>query len=255
MLAPMPSPPDVQDELEQLERRLRSLAEAPMRRECLLERLEALGPSGAYPLIDAALARPLSVGAPGLRLREVLQEVLREGGASRPFPYELSEGLYAEASARGDEFVMRMLRAPAAAETMESPESGLHRSVAELPLGVRRALARGSETPMLEKLLLDPDPAVIGHLLQNPRITESQVVRIAARRPIPSETLRAIGRSRRFASRTAVRVALVRNPYCPTDLAISLLGALPLSELREVAADTTLHEATRRQAREELERR
>lgn len=244
--------PDLEAELEALERRLRSVAEAPMRRECLLEHLEALGPRDAYPLVAAALARP---GAGGSLLREILQEVLREGGASRPLPYELSEGLYAEASAQEDEFLMRMLRAPAAAETMEAPASGLHRSVAELPLGVRRALARGSEAPMLEKLLLDPDPVVVGHLLENPHITEPQVVRIAARRPIPAATLRAIARSRRFSSRTPVRVALVRNPYCPTDLAISLLGALPRGELREVAADATLHDSTRRQAREELARR
>lgn len=243
---------ELETELESLERRLRSLAEAPMRRECLLEHLEALEPRDAYALIAVALARPGPGSSP---LREVLQEVLREGGASRPFPYDLSEGLYAEASARQDEFLMRMLRAPTAAETMEAPASGLHRSVAELPLGVRRALARGSEAPMLEKLLLDPDPVVVGHLLENPRITEPQVVRIAARRPISAETLRAIARSRRFASRTPVRVALVRNPYCPTDLAISLLGALPGGELREVAADATLHDSTRRQAREELTRR
>jgi hypothetical protein len=251
----MTLPPDLEDELEGLERRLRAVAEAPMRRECLLERLEALGPERAYPLVAATLTPPGGAGAARLLLREVLHEVLREGGASRPVPYALSTGIYAEASARGDEFVMRLLRAPTAAETMEPPEGALHRSVAELPLGVRRALARGSEMAMLDKLLLDPDPVVMRHLLQNPRVTEAHVVRIAARRPIPAETLRAIARSRRFAARTAVRVAVARNPYCPTDVAIGLLGALPLGELREVAADATVHPATRRHAQVELARR
>jgi hypothetical protein len=255
MLGAMTLPPELQEELEGLERRLRSLAEAPMRRECLLERLEALGPAEAYPLVSAALARSGGAGPDRLLLREVLHEVLREGGASRPVPYALSTGIYAEASAHDDEFVMRLLRAPAAAESMETPERALHRSVAELPLGTRRALARGAETGVLEKLLLDPDPIVMTHLLQNPRITETHVVRIAARRPIPAETLRAIARSRRFGARTAVRVAVARNPYCPTDVAVGLLATLPVGELREVAGDATLHPITRRHADAELRRR
>lgn len=254
MLEAMTVAPELEDELERLERRLRAVAEAPMRRECLLERLEDLGPESAYPLVAAALSQPAG-SADRLLLRQVLQEVLREGGASRPVPYELATGIYAEASARDDEFVMRMLRAPTAAETMEPPGGALHRSVAELPLGVRRSLARGSEPAMLEKLLLDPDPVVIGHLLENPRVTEAQVVRIAARRPIPAETLRAISSSRRFATRTAVRIAVARNPYCPTDVAVGLLGTLPLGELREVAADATVHPVTRRHAQAELARR
>ena len=93
---------------------------------------------------------------------------------------------------------------------------------------------------------------VIDHLLENPRIVEAHVVRIAARRPIPASTLRAIERSRRFGDRPAIRRALARNPYTPTELSLLLLGGLPASELREIAADETLHATLRTHAREEL---
>ncbi|MDX1649451.1 MAG: hypothetical protein R3263_06325, partial [Myxococcota bacterium] len=197
-------------------------------------------------------------GAPAPHLHtvhEMMSAVLREGGARRPLPYDLRAALYTEASRHGDAFVMRLLRSADAAEAMDDPAAALPRAVAEMPLGVRRALARSDDLPMLERLLLDADHVVILHLMRNPRITEDHVVRIAARRPIPASTLREIARSTRFGGRPRVRTAIARNPYCPTDLAILLLGALPLREVRDIARDETLHPETRRHAREELERR
>lgn len=247
--------PEVEAALRALDRRLAAVSEAAMRREVLLEELEAREPADAYALLAAAVGRP---GAPAPHLHtvhEVMGAVLREGGARRPLSYELRAALYVHASRHGDAFVMRLLRSADAAEEMGDPAAALPRAVAELPLGVRRALARGDDLAMLERLLLDADPIVILHLMRNPRITEEHVVRIAARRPVPASTLREIARSRRFGGRPRVRTAVARNPYCPTDLAIALLGALPLREVRDVARDETLHPETRHHARDELARR
>jgi hypothetical protein len=127
--------------------------------------------------------------------------------------------------------------------------------MAEIPLGVRRSLARGMDLRVLEKLLLDPDPIVLDHLLRNPRLTEEHVVRIAARRPISEAALRAVAESARYGTRPQVRVAVARNPYCPTDLALRLIGTLPLPVLREMGADGTLEARVRAHARDELRRR
>ena len=246
---------DADPALLRLEHALRALAEPAMRRERLLERLEAGSADEAYDLVAAVVRRP-GLPAPHLHvLRDTLQELLREGGATRPFDHRLRAAVHAEASARGDAFVMRLLRARGAAEVMQDPAAALPRTVAELPLGVRRALARGFDHAMLERLLLDADTVVIAHLLGNPRVTEAHVVRVAARRPIPATTLEEIARSRRFGARPRVRVALARNPYCPVHLAIQLLGVLPLPEVQAIASDGTLHGETRRHARDELRRR
>ena len=138
---------------------------------------------------------------------------------------------------------------------MEDPASALHREVAELPLGTRRSLARGVNLGMLEKLLLDPDPLVLDHLLRNPRVTEAHVLRIAARRPISEAALRAIAQSDRFGVRPHVRVALARNPYCPAELAVRLIGSLTLPVLREMQSDATLDEGVRSHVRDEIARR
>jgi len=148
-----------------------------------------------------------------------------------------------------------LLGASGAAEVMEDPGSALPRDVAELALGVRRSLARGMEMRLLEKLLLDPDPIVLDHLLRNPRLTEEHAVRIAARRPISEPALRAVADSARFGVRPRVRVAIARNPYCPTDLALRLLGTLPLPVLREMRADGALDARVLAQVRDEIARR
>jgi hypothetical protein len=247
--------PELEAALRALDRRLGAVSEPAMRREVLLEELEAREPAAAYALLAAVMGRP-GAPAPHLHtLHEVTAAVLHEGGARRPLAYDLRAALYMEAARADDPFVMRLLRSGDVAEEMTDPGAALPRAVAELPLGVRRALARGDDLAMLERLLLDADPIVIRHLLHNPRVVESHVLRIAARRPIPASTLREIGRSPRFGGRPRVRTAIARNPYCPTDLAIALLGILPLPQVRDIARDETLHEETRRHARDELVRR
>lgn len=247
--------PVLEAELRILDRTLRALPEPAMRRERLLARLEDAPAPEAYALLAGVARRPGDPAPHLAYLREILQDLLREGGACRPFPHELRAALYSEAKAADDDFVMRLLRPAVAAESMYDDAAALPRDVAEVPLGVRRSLARGVDLDLLERLLLDPDPVVIDHLLANPRITERHVVRIASRRPIPATTLDRIQRSRRFGQRTAVRIALARNPYCPTSLAIQLLGVLPLPEVRAIARDGTLHPETRRHAEAELARR
>jgi hypothetical protein len=226
-----------------------------MRRELVLEALEARSADDGFALVQAALHQPASE-APRLGLlRETVLLVLAQGGAKRPLSYELRGALYASAAERGDDLLMQLLRTPTSEVTMEDPSAALPRSVGEIPLGVRRSLAKGSEKPMLDKLLLDPDQLVIRHLLDNPRLTEEDVIRIAARRPISGSTLNEIAESRRWASRIRVRVALARNPSCPTDVALRILGSLPLRELRELRSDGTLHDEIRKQAERELARR
>lgn len=241
--------------LLELERKVRAVAEPAMRRERLLGLLEELDPDRAYAVIEAVLERP---GAPRPHLhdlRRVLQEVLRTGGATRPFPDAMRDAWRERARAAGDAFLERLLGAGGAAEAMADPRAALPRDVAEIPLGVRRSLARGVDVRMLEKLLLDPDPIVLDHLLRNPRLTEDHVVRIAARRPISEPALRAIAGSPRFGVRPSVRVAVARNPYCPTDLALTLVGTLPLTVLREMRDDGTLDDGVRAHVRQELRRR
>lgn len=137
-------------------------------------------------------------------------------------------------------------------EALPIPDYGTGR---ELTVGERRSLARAPSRNSFDKLLADPHPLVIRQLLENPRLTEDDVVRLATRRPARSETISAIAQSQRWMRRSRVRLAILLNPGSPPALAVPLLAVCTRSELIEVvhAADSNL--VLRATALELLERR
>lgn len=124
-----------------------------------------------------------------------------------------------------------------------------------LTLGERRALARRPSRAAFDALMRDPHPLVIRNLLGNPRMTEDDVVRMAARRPIYPEVIVEIARHPRWSQRSRVRMALVQNPGSPPEIAVPLVRLLIRPELREVASAPDVPRVVRAAAAELLERR
>jgi len=123
---------------------------------------------------------------------------------------------------------------------LEPPPPPLPRAMAKVPLGVRRALARRNDIGVIERLLGDPDPAVLENLLNNPRITELEVVRMAARTPVREAVLAAIARHPRWGIRQRVRVTLAHNPGTPTTITLGLLHLLLDQDLEALTQDARL---------------
>ncbi len=107
-----------------------------------------------------------------------------------------------------------------------------------MTLGERRALARRPTRKALDALMRDPHPLVIRLLLQNPRITEDDVLRMAAHRPANAAVASEIGVAWSRSGR--VRMALVLNPFGPSAVAVPLLGLLNRAELGQVARASDL---------------
>lgn len=180
---------------------------------------------------------------------------------ARPEDEGLVEALRGEATKASLLALGRLLRRPvrnprplpALAPAEERvPDYGVGRP---LTLGERKALARRPTRQALEKLLADPDPTVIRLLLGNPRVTEDDVVRLAARRPNRSDILAEIAKSTRWTHRPRVRIALILNPSSPPEIAVPLVGLLIRSELRLVVASTDIPAIVRSAARDLLARR
>lgn len=151
------------------------------------------------------------------------------------------------AHARGDLDTARRLAAPAADrptpdDAAQVPDFGRGRP---LTLGERKSLARRRDRHLLARVLRDPHPDVIRILLGNPALTEPDVVRLCARRPIVPEVLREVAGSARWMVRYAVRLALARNPYTPLDLALSMVPHLKAQDARELAGSPELDERLR----------
>ena len=99
-------------------------------------------------------------------------------------------------------------------------------------------------------VLRDPHPAVVAILLENPHVTEPDVVRIAAARPAVPEALAKLAVHPRWSVRHAVKRALVQNPSTPLADAIRIATTLRPAELAELANDAALPAALRAHAAE-----
>lgn len=237
-----------------LDRKLAHVLEPAMRRRIVRDALVEAGAEAACAVLVEVERRPPSGDRMVLdRLRETLRDVLLGTDAECVIPYELHREVYESARRSEDDDVMGILRTLPARNELEVAH--LPRELSEIPLGRRRSLALGDDPRLLELLARDLDPVVIQHLLRNPRTREAEVIGIAARRPVAPSTLEEIFRSERWSQQPRVRVALARNPYCPTAIAMRLIAALPLPELREMRGDPSIHQETHASVERELARR
>jgi hypothetical protein len=148
---------------------------------------------------------------------------------------------------------LRPSEAPASSAPRHTrpPDLGLGR---EVTLGERKSLARRPDRDMIQRLLTDPHPDVIRRCLRNPRVTEDDVVRLAARRPGRAQVLVEIARSP-YSHRPRVRMALVFNPSTPEEIAARIAGLLLRHELELVARSPGVPPSLRAVCLEHLERR
>jgi hypothetical protein len=164
------------------------------------------------------------------------------GLQGRPLPYERIGEIYRIAAHEGLDVVKLMLigRNDPSKHSQES-DFLIDPLFDDLSLGERKSKARGHDSRLLERLLWDPDPAVIQILLGNPRVTEEQVVRLAAKRPNRPETFRVIANAPRWLRQASIQRAMVLNPYAPVQISGLLTPMLAPNELRSLAQDRTLH--------------
>ena len=109
-----------------------------------------------------------------------------------------------------------------------------------LTLGERKSLARTSDRALIQRVVRDPHPDVIRILLDNPTLTEADVVRVCAARPNDPNVLQTVYRHRRWVVRYRPRNAILRNPDTPLDTALLLAPLLRKSELKEAATSSEL---------------
>lgn len=145
-------------------------------------------------------------------------------------------------------------------ETDETPEEDTRRLPdfgrgRPLTLGERKSLARTHDRALITRVVRDPHPDVVRILLDNPSLTEEDVVRICAARPNHSAVLQAVYRHRRWVVRYRPRNAILRNPHARVDTALLLAPLLRTAELKEAAASSELAPQLRLSCKNALELR
>ena len=97
-------------------------------------------------------------------------------------------------------------------------------------------------------LIRDPNRIVAQAVVQNPRITEQEIEKIAAMRSVSEDVLRKIANDRQWSRSYAVAHNLARNPRTPIANVLNILSRLQLKDLATLAKNKNVSEAARRQA-------
>lgn len=233
-------------------RRSSDAEDGPGRARRLARRLEGVRETGQRSVLVREFCTGREPGEAVEGLHQLLAEVLRgryHGAwlavvrviADDGLPYERVEELYRAAVRDGYHPIRYLLMGSSTAHRRAAEgEFGRDDALESLPIGTRRAHARRLEPRMLERLLHDPEPMVVRTLLDNPRLTEENVLRLAAGRPNRAAVLRELVRARRWIQRRRIQRAVVLNPYAPVQLAVALLPLLRPSEIDEIAREEGL---------------
>lgn len=214
--------------LARLERMLDGVQERPFRRTVVRDALQDLSAEALVATLVLLVDRArLGNG----RARAVLQELALEPTLYDQMPYARVQAAYALAHAHGCDDVARMFISALDDRNPTADQAFTGNDHMDAPTGVRRSAARGSDRFQLDRLVHDRDHRVIAILLNNPRITERDVVKISAMRPTRPEVLTLVARHRRWSSRYPVRKAICLNPSTPAPIARRLVPTLMRQDL------------------------
>lgn len=234
--------------------RLKAIRDPRMRVLALVSAFGEGDPTAWVETLAAILARSHLVSDADALLA---LECVRQAAAEPGLAYEVKKQLYVAATDRNLPAIARLFLTASPATAAKSqlakqlaPERPLKPTGRPLTLGERKALARTHSREELLMLIRDPHPAVVTILLDNPHVTEAEIVRIAATRPAVPESLARIAAHAKWSVRHAVKRALVMNPSTPLADAIRIATTMRSSELAELAVDPQLPEPLRRHAAE-----
>jgi len=141
------------------------------------------------------------------------------------------------------------------AELKRYAEEQLVARLPQLPLGQKITLARRGPGRVAGALASEGHAQVLPIALDNPFLTEAQVLRSLAREKIPPAIVQAVANHRKWSQSYNVRLAIVRNPSAPLSIVLGFLPQLTVSDLRELAAPGIVPENLRKYLQAEVHRR
>jgi len=140
-------------------------------------------------------------------------------------------------------------------ELKHNAEDQLVARLPQLPLGQKITLARRGPARVAGALLVEGHPQIVSVVLDNPYLTEAQVLKTLSREKLPETVIPAVAHHRKWSITYNVRLALVRHPAAPLAAVLSYLPQLTVSDLRELAAPGVVPESMRKYLQAEVQRR
>ncbi len=140
---------------------------------------------------------------------------------------------------------MSMIGVEKAKETREARAVSLTTKIQSLSISARIQLALKGGREIRGILARDSNKEVMLSVLENGKITESEVEMIARNRQAIEEALRRISRNREWMKNYAVLHALVTNPKTPPGIAVTFVTSLKTKDLVILEKNKNVAEAVR----------
>jgi hypothetical protein len=162
---------------------------------------------------------------------------------------EFIEEIYEESPEQRQAIVNKIL-GEMRAESVDLPSERLSiiHTVMNMGMKDRTRLAMKGDREARNILIRDPNRIVAQAVVQNPRITDQEIEKIAAMRSITEDILRQIASNRQWARSYAIVHNLARNPRTPIANVMNILSRLQLRDLGALAKNRNVSDAVRRQA-------
>jgi len=125
----------------------------------------------------------------------------------------------------------------------------------QLPLGQKITLARRGPSRVAGALVADGHPQVLPVALENPYLTEAQVLKALAKEKVGVPVVQAIANHRKWSQVYNVRLAMVRNASTPISVVLRFLPELTVNDLRVLAEPGVVAENLRKYLLAEVHRR
>jgi hypothetical protein len=153
------------------------------------------------------------------------------------------------------DLVQYALSPAVSAELKRHAEEYIIARLPQLPLGQRITLARRGPARVAGALIATGHAQVLEIALDNPRLTEAQVLKVLWREKLPQAVVLTVANHRKWSQHYNVRLALVRNSATPLSIVLSYLPQLTVVDLRELAAPGIVTENLRKYLQAEVHRR
>jgi hypothetical protein len=141
------------------------------------------------------------------------------------------------------------------AELKRNAEEQLVARLPQLPLGQKITLARRGTARVAGALLAEGHAQVLSIVLDNPGLTEAQVLKALSRATLPVGVVKAVAQHRKWSHTYNVRLALVRHPSSTLSTILAYLPELTVSDLRELASPGIVSENLRKYLLAEIQQR
>jgi hypothetical protein len=141
------------------------------------------------------------------------------------------------------------------AELKRHAEEYIIARLPQLPLGQRITLARRGPARVAGALIATGHAQVLEIALDNPRLTEAQVLKVLWHDKLPQAVVLSVANHRKWSQHYNVRLALVRSSSTPLSIVLSYLPQLTVVDLRELAAPGVVPENLRKYLQAEVHRR